>query len=58
MDAYRYVYLCFVSIEAYILNSCAHSKGLDAQQTAFAIKKYSSHRRIGLPSDIIASMAA
>ena len=33
-----------------------YSKGLDAVQTAFAMKKYKSHRRVGLPSDIIASM--
>jgi hypothetical protein len=30
---------------------------LDAQQTVFVVKKYSSHRRVGLLSDIIASMA-
>jgi hypothetical protein len=33
-----------------------YSKGLDVVQTAFAVKKYKSHRRVGLPSDIIASM--
>src|SRR5882724_2698849 len=35
-----------------------YSKGLDAVQTAFAVKKYKSHRPVGLPSDIIASMRA
>src|ERR1700722_5338052 len=34
----------------------SHRKGLDAQQTAFAVKKYKSHRRVGLPSEILASM--
>jgi hypothetical protein len=34
----------------------SHRKGLNAQQTAFAVKKYKSHRRVGLPSEIIASM--
>jgi hypothetical protein len=33
------------------------SKGLDAQQPAFAIKKYKSHCQVGLPSDIISLMA-
>jgi len=31
-------------------------KGLDAQQTTFAVKKYKSHRHIGLPSEILAAM--
>ncbi|KIM76309.1 hypothetical protein PILCRDRAFT_826487, partial [Piloderma croceum F 1598] len=34
----------------------AYFKGLDAVQTAFAVKKYKSHWRVGLPSEIIASM--
>jgi len=36
----------------------AYRKGLNAQQTAFAMKQYKSHRRVGLPSDIIRLMAA
>jgi len=36
----------------------AYSKGLDAQQTAFAIKKYKSHRRVGLATEIIQLMEA
>jgi hypothetical protein len=35
-----------------------NSKGLDTQQTAFAIKKYKSHRRVGLPSEIVSLTAA
>ena len=35
-----------------------NSKGLDAHQTAFAIKKYKSHRRVGLTSEIVALMQA
>jgi hypothetical protein len=31
-------------------------KGLDAQQTAFAVKKYKSHCHVGLPSEILAFM--
>jgi hypothetical protein len=34
----------------------AYKKGLDAQQAAFANKKYKSHRRISLPSDILTSL--
>jgi len=34
----------------------SHRKGLDVQQTAFAMKKYKSHRHVGLPSEILASM--
>jgi hypothetical protein len=39
------------------LDNAPSRKGLDTQQAAFANKKYKSHRRVGLPSDIIASMA-
>jgi hypothetical protein len=35
----------------------SYRKGLDAQQAAFANKKYKSHQRIGLLSDILASLA-
>ena len=35
-----------------------YSKGLDAVQTAFAMKKYKSHWWVGPPSEIIASMRA
>ena len=31
-------------------------KGLNAHQAAFTNRKYMSHRRVGLPSDIIASL--
>jgi hypothetical protein len=31
-------------------------KGLNARQAAFTNRKYTSHRRVGLPSDIIASL--
>ncbi|KIM89756.1 hypothetical protein PILCRDRAFT_195617 [Piloderma croceum F 1598] len=36
----------------------AYSKGLNAQQTAFAIKKYKSHRRVGLATEVIQLMEA
>ena len=35
-----------------------YSKGLDAVQTAFAVKKYKCHQRVGLPSEIMALMRA
>jgi hypothetical protein len=35
-----------------------YSKGLDAVQTAFAVKKYKSHWQVGLPSEIMALMRA
>ena len=34
----------------------AYKKGLNARQAAVATKKYKSHRKVGLPGDIIASM--
>jgi hypothetical protein len=34
----------------------AYKKGLDACQAAVAAKKYKSHRKVALPSDIISSM--
>ncbi|KAG0708421.1 hypothetical protein DFH29DRAFT_892416 [Suillus ampliporus] len=34
----------------------AYRKGLDSRQTAFAVHKYKSHRRVGLPNEIIALM--
>jgi hypothetical protein len=34
----------------------AYKKGLNALQAAVATKKYKSHRKVGLPGDIIASM--
>ena len=34
----------------------AYKKGLDARQAAVANKKYKSHRKIGLPGNIIASI--
>jgi len=32
-------------------------KGLNAHQAAYANRKYTSHRRVGLPSNILASLA-
>jgi len=29
-------------------------KGLDARQAAFAVKKYKSHRRIGVTAEVLA----
>jgi hypothetical protein len=40
------------------LDNPTSRKGLNACQAAFANKKYKSHRRVGLPSDITACLAA
>ena len=40
------------------IDDFVNRKGLDARQTAFAIKKYKSHRRVGLTSEIVALMQA
>ncbi|KAG2335897.1 hypothetical protein BDR05DRAFT_897530 [Suillus weaverae] len=34
----------------------AYRKGLDSHQTAFVVRKYKSHRCVGLPNEIIALM--
>ena len=41
-----------------ILTYDEYSKGLDAQQTAFTVKKYKSHCCVGLPAEIITPMWA
>ena len=43
---------------ALFTNIPCDSKGFNPQQTAFAIKCYKLHLRIGLPSDIMVLMAA
>ena len=40
------------------LDNATSRKGLDARQAAYANKKYKSHRKVGLPNDIKASIAA
>jgi hypothetical protein len=47
MDAYLYVLVFFIAVgwHSYV----QYSKGLDVVQTAFAVKKYKSHWRVGLP---------
>ena len=49
--AYISLYLCFC-----VANLSYYSKGLNAKQTAFAVKKYKLHCHVGLPNDIIALM--
>ena len=60
MEAYRYVKPLFqFVISIRVVNfGPFNSKGLDVQQTAFAVRKYKSHRHVGLPSEIISLMAA
>ncbi len=40
------------------LDNTISRKGLNAHQAAFANKKYKSHQRVGLPSEIIESLSA
>jgi hypothetical protein len=40
------------------LDNMTSRKGLDVCQAAYANKKYKSHRKVGLPNDIKASIAA
>jgi hypothetical protein len=40
------------------IDDFVNRKGLDACQTAFAIKKYKPHHRVGLTSEIVALMQA
>ena len=60
MDTYWYVKPLFqFVISIWVANfGPFNSKGLDAQQTAFAVKKYKSHRRVGLPGEIISLTTA
>jgi len=39
------------------LDNTTSRKGLNAQQAAFANRRYKSHRRVGLPGDIIQDLA-
>jgi len=49
---------CIRGSHACLCNGFSPAKGLDAQQTAFAIKKYKSHRRVGLATEVIQLMEA
>jgi hypothetical protein len=48
--------LIYLFIKVSIADILTYSKGLNARQTAFAIQKFKSHRRVGLRSEIIAMM--
>ena len=48
--------MCFMHICAW-LDKTISRKGLNTCQAAYANRKYASHRRVGLPGDIIASLA-
>ena len=59
LAVYRCIFvssLLFKLFAAYL--DVINSKGLDAHQTKFAVKKYKSHRRVGLTSEIMAFMQA
>lgn len=58
MDAYRYACSNPVYAAQTTFDNTPSRKKLDAHQATFANKQYKSHRRVGLPSDIIESMAA
>jgi len=53
MDVYRYA----CTPHTHRLDNMTSRKGLNVHQAAFANKQYKSHWRIGLPSDIIESLA-
>jgi len=55
MSTSVYVVAMFTSAH---FNYIFHSKGLDAYQTTFAVKKYKSHHHVGLPREILALMWA
>ena len=48
--------MCFMCICAR-LDKTISRKGLNACQAAYANRKYAFYRRVGLPGDIIASLA-
>ena len=50
MDAYRFVFWSLCISAACLTN--AYSKGLDPVQTAFAIKQFKSHHKVGTPAEI------
>ena len=54
MDAYRYAHNHRIALHR--LDNMTSRKGLNARQAAFANKRYKSHRRVGLPHDIVQSM--
>jgi hypothetical protein len=47
MDAYRFVFTHYSRSNFMVSLNSVHSKGLDAKQAEFAVKKYRSHRRVG-----------
>ena len=53
MDAYRYAR----TPHTHRLDNATFRKGLNMCQAAFVNKLYKSHQRIGLPSDLIESLA-
>ena len=52
MDAYRYVSVLFFYFGHSMNTEFSSRKGLDCQQTVFAMKQYKSHRRVGSPREI------
>jgi hypothetical protein len=57
MDTYRYAQL-YSRLACLLMQQIFTSKGLDAHQTAFAIKKYELHHCVGLATEVIQLMEA
>jgi hypothetical protein len=56
-DIWTHIGMRICAAYAIRLDNATSRKGLNARQAAFANKQYKSHRRVGLPSDIIKSLA-
>jgi hypothetical protein len=50
----RHFILVFFLLICKLKGSQLVRKGLDARQAAFAVKKYKSHRRIGVTAEVLA----
>jgi hypothetical protein len=57
IDTYRYVLHVHIQYICAQLDKTIIRKGLNMHQAAYTNRKYASHRRVGLPSNIPASLA-
>jgi len=61
VEIYGFLQVCALVLFSRVcdrLDNAISRKGLNVCQAAYANKKYKSHRKVGLPSDIIASINA
>ena len=52
MDAYRFVSQALFMYQLLTVSYKHYSKGLDPVQTAFAVKQFKSHHKVGTPAEI------